>query len=218
MGALTMNNSIETRLRATPVVPLIQAESDAVAVATARALVAGGLTVLEVVMRTDAALDCLRAIGRDVPDAIVGAGTVLSEEHARSAAAAGARFIVSPGLHEDVVRASQEAGLPVFPGTATATEVQRAWNMGLRLLKFFPAGQAGGVPMLRALASVFRDVRFMPTGGVSASNLADYLALPAVAACGGSWLTPREAIAAGDWQAVTDLAKQAIAIAGAARG
>jgi 2-dehydro-3-deoxyphosphogluconate aldolase/(4S)-4-hydroxy-2-oxoglutarate aldolase len=218
MGALTMTSIIETRLRATPVVPLIQADSDAVAVATARALVAGGLTVLEVVMRTDAALDCLRAIGRDVPDAIVGAGTVLSAEHARSAAAAGARFIVSPGLHEDVVRASQEAGLPVFPGTATATEVQRAWNMGLRLLKFFPAGQAGGVPMIKALASVFRDVRFMPTGGVSASNLADYLALPAVAACGGSWLTPREAIAAGDWQAVTDLAKQAIAIAGAARG
>lgn len=218
MGALTMTDFIEARLRATPVVPLIQADEETVAVATARALVEGGLTVLEVVMRTDAALNCLRAIGREVPDAIVGAGTVLSAEHARSAAAAGARFIVSPGLHEDVVRASQEAGLPVFPGTATATEVQRAWNMGLRLLKFFPAGQAGGVPMIKALASVFRDVRFMPTGGVSASNLAEYLALPAVAACGGSWLTPKEAIATGDWQAVTALAKQAITIAETARG
>jgi 2-dehydro-3-deoxyphosphogluconate aldolase/(4S)-4-hydroxy-2-oxoglutarate aldolase len=174
--------------------------------------------VLEVVMRTDAALDCLRAIGREVPDAIVGAGTVLSAEHARSAAAAGACFIVSPGLHEDVVRAAQEAGLPAFPGTATATEVQRAWNLGLRAVKFFPAGQAGGIPMIKALASVFRDVRFMPTGGVSAANLADYLAVPAVIACGGSWLTPKEAIAAGDYRAVTVLAREAVAIANTVRG
>jgi 2-dehydro-3-deoxyphosphogluconate aldolase/(4S)-4-hydroxy-2-oxoglutarate aldolase len=215
---MTTPTFIEARLRATPVVPLIQADDESVAVATARALVEGGLTVLEVVLRTAVALDCLRAIGREVPDAIVGAGTVLSAEHARSAAAAGARFIVSPGLHEDVVRAAREAGLPVFPGTATATEVQRAWNMGLRLLKFFPAGQAGGVPMIKALSSVFRDVRFMPTGGISASNLADYLAVPAVVACGGSWLTPQEAIAAGDYAAVTELAKGAVAIANTARG
>ena len=106
----------------------------------------------------------------------------------------------------EVITAARENGLPVFPGVATASEVQWAWNLGLRNLKFFPAGQAGGVPMIKALASVFRDVRFMPTGGVSAANLADYLAVPAVIACGGSWLTPKEAIAEGNFQAITDLA------------
>lgn len=218
MGALTMSETIENRLQSTPVVPLIQAEVPAVAIATATALVEGGLRVLEVVMRTEAALECLAAVGKALPDALVGAGTVLSSEHARSAIASGAQFIVSPGLHEDVVGAANEAGLPVFPGIATATELQRAWNMGLRTVKFFPAGQAGGVAMIKALASVFRDVRFMPTGGVSASNLADYLAPPAVIACGGSWLTPKEAIAAGDFRTVTDLAVQAVTIAKTARG
>jgi 2-dehydro-3-deoxyphosphogluconate aldolase/(4S)-4-hydroxy-2-oxoglutarate aldolase len=218
MGASTMTETVESRLRTTPVVPLIQADDPAVAVATARALVDGGLGVLEVVMRTQAALACMRAIAAEVPDALMGAGTVLSTEHAHSALDAGARFIVSPGLSEDVVRVASDAGLPVFPGVATATELQRAWNLGLRIVKFFPAGQAGGVAMIKALASVFRDVRFMPTGGVSASNLADYLAVPAVIACGGSWLTPKEAIAAGDYRAVTELAAQAVAIAAKTRG
>jgi 2-dehydro-3-deoxyphosphogluconate aldolase/(4S)-4-hydroxy-2-oxoglutarate aldolase len=218
MGASTMTETVESRLRTTPVVPLIQADDPAVAVATARALVDGGLGVLEVVMRTQAALACMRAIAAEVPDALMGAGTVLSTEHAHSALDAGARFIVSPGLSEDVVRVASDAGLPAFPGVATATELQRAWNLGLRIVKFFPAGQAGGVAMIKALASVFRDVRFMPTGGVSASNLADYLAVPAVIACGGSWLTPKEAIAAGDYRAVTELAAQAVAIAAKTRG
>jgi 2-dehydro-3-deoxyphosphogluconate aldolase/(4S)-4-hydroxy-2-oxoglutarate aldolase len=215
---LNTTDSIEARLQSTPVVPLIQAGDPAVAVATARALLEGGLTVLEVVMRTDAALQCIEAIAQQVPEAIVGAGTVLSRVHANAAAAAGARFIVSPGLHEDVVAAAAEHGLPVFPGVATATEAQRAWNMGLRVLKFFPAGQAGGVPMIKALASVFRDVRFMPTGGVSADNLAEYLAVPAVIACGGSWLTPAADIAAGNYDAVRELAAEAVAIARKARG
>jgi len=212
-----MTETIESRLRTTPVVPLIQADDPAVAVATARALVAGGLAVLEVVMRTEAALDCMRAIAAEVPEALMGAGTVLSSAHARSAVDAGARFIVSPGLSEDVVRVAGDAGLPAFPGVATASELQRAWNLGLRIVKFFPAGQAGGVPMIKALASVFRDVRFMPTGGVSAANLPEYLAVPAVIACGGSWLTPKEAIAAGDYRAVTDLAAEAVAIAAKTR-
>lgn len=213
-----MTEAIESRLTSTPVVPLIQADDPAVAVATARALIEGGLCVLEVVMRTPAALDCMRAIAAEVPDALMGAGTVLSAEHARSAVNAGARFIVSPGLSEDVVSVAREAGLTAFPGVATATELQRAWNLGLRVVKFFPAGQAGGVAMIKALASVFRDVRFMPTGGVSATNLPEYLAVPAVIACGGSWLTPKEAIAGGDYQVVADLAAQAVAIAAKARG
>ena len=218
MGEPNMTESIETRLQATPVVPLIQAEDPAVAVATARALLDGGLRIQEVVMRTDAALDCMRAIAAEVPGAVMGAGTVLSAEHARSALDAGARFIVSPGLHEAVVGVAADAGLPVFPGIATATELQRAWNMGLRTVKFFPAGQAGGIPMIKALASVFRDVRFMPTGGVSAANLGDYLAVPAVVACGGSWLTPKDAVAAGDYATVTRLAAEAIEIARKTRG
>lgn len=209
---------IEARLDARPIVPLLQAHDSTIAVATAKALVTGGLTVLEVVMRTDAALECLRAIREQVPEAITGAGTVLSSEHAQAAVKAGAQFLVSPGLHENVVSVAFDHRLPVFPGVATATEAQRAWNMGLRVLKFFPAGQAGGVGMIKALAAVFRDVRFMPTGGVTAGNLAEYLALPAVIACGGSWLTPKEAITAGDYDAVTALATEAVAVAGKARG
>lgn len=212
-----MPNEIETRLESTPVVPLIQAEDPQVAVATARALLAGGLQVLEVVMRTSSALDCVSRINAELPDAIVGAGTVLNAAHAEAAAAAGARFLVSPGLDEGVVEHAAKKGLPVYPGVATATEAQRAWNMGLRTLKFFPASQAGGVSMIKSLASVFRDVRFMPTGGISATNLPDYLALPAVVACGGSWLTPPEAVARGDFGAVTALAREAVSIARQAR-
>jgi 2-dehydro-3-deoxyphosphogluconate aldolase/(4S)-4-hydroxy-2-oxoglutarate aldolase len=208
-----MNVSLEQLLQRTPVVPLIQAEDPEVAIATARALQAGGLSIVEVVMRTEAALDCMHALSESVPDTVVGAGTVLSAGHAKAARAAGAQFIVSPGLHDDVVTEARQSGLPVFPGVATATEVQRAWNLGLRVVKFFPASHAGGTPMIKALASVFRDMRFMPTGGISASNLAEYLAVPAVIACGGSWLTPKDAIAAGDYATVEDLAAKAVKLA-----
>ena len=126
---------------------------------------------------------------------------------------AGAKFIVSPGLYAPVVEYARSAGLPIFPGVATASEAQNAWNMGLRSLKFFPASLAGGPAMLKALGSVYRDVRFMPTGGVSAGNLGEYLALPNVLACGGSWLTPKAAIAAGNYQIITDLAAEALDIA-----
>jgi 2-dehydro-3-deoxyphosphogluconate aldolase/(4S)-4-hydroxy-2-oxoglutarate aldolase len=204
-------------LNAAPVVPLIQADKPAVAVATARALLEGGLTVHEVVMRTPAALDCVAAIRAEVPGAVVGAGTVLGGDHARDAADAGAAFLVSPGLHDSVVKVARERGLPLLPGVATATEAQAAWNLGLRAVKFFPASLAGGVPMLKALSSVFRDLRFMPTGGVSSENLAEFLALPAVLACGGSWLTPAPAIERGDWGSVTALAADARHIARQAR-
>lgn len=209
---------IEERLDKTPVVPLVQADDPDVAVRIAQALVAGGLIVIEVVFRTDAALACLEAVGRNVPEAIVGAGTVLAQAQATAAAEAGARFIVSPGLEESVVAAARARGLPVFPGVVTATELQRAWNLGLRTVKFFPAGAAGGTATLKALAAPFREMRFMPTGGVSARNLADWLAVPQVLACGGSWLTPASAIAAGDYGRITALAVEAREIAAAARG
>lgn len=206
------------RLQRAPVVPLVQAEEAPVAVATAKALVAGGLSVIEVVLRTDAALTCLGEIAEKVPGAIVGAGTVLTAAQARAALDSGAEFIVSPGLDADVVRIARDAGVPVFPGIATATELQMAWNLGLEVVKFFPAGLAGGTAMLNALSAVFRKVKFMPTGGVSAQNLPDYLALPAVIACGGSWLTPAAAIARGDYAEVTRLAAESLIIAGQARG
>ncbi len=201
-----------------PVVPVVVIDDADKAVPVAEALVAGGLPIIEVTMRTAAAADAIAAIADRVPDAFVGAGTVLSADHAHAIVAAGAKFIVSPGLHEDVVSAARELSVPIIPGVATATEAQQAWNMGLRMLKFFPAEQAGGVPMIKALASVFRDVVFMPTGGVSTANLKDYLELPAVLACGGSWLTPARAIADGDFDRITTLASEALAIAKEVRG
>ena len=196
-----------------PVIPVVVIDEVDKAVPVAKALVAGGLPIIEVTMRTAAAPAAIAAIAAEVPDAHVGAGTVLSAEQAHTIVAAGARFIVSPGLHEEVVAAASELGVPIIPGVATATETQRAWNMGLRELKFFPAEQAGGVAMIKALSSVFRDVSFMPTGGVTPANLKDYLAHSFVLACGGSWLTPAAAIAAGDYEQITVLAREALATA-----
>ncbi|MGB5512193.1 MAG: bifunctional 4-hydroxy-2-oxoglutarate aldolase/2-dehydro-3-deoxy-phosphogluconate aldolase [Woeseiaceae bacterium] len=201
-----------------PVVPLVQTDDPEVAVKTSRALAAGGLKVAEVVFRTDRALECLQAVADNVPEMIAGAGTVLSAEQANAALAHGAKFIVSPGLDDGVVGVAREHDVPVYPGIMTPSELQHAFNLGLDTVKFFPASIAGGVPALKALASVFRTMKFMPTGGVSPGNLADFLAVPAVLACGGSWLTPADKIAAGDYDAVTRLAADAVAIARKARG
>ena len=212
-----MTPQISTLLEATSVVPLIQANDPAVAVKIARALAAGGLTVVEVVLRTTEALDCLRAIAAEVDEVIPGAGTVLTAAQATDVIEAGAKFIVSPGLDDGVVKVAHAVDLPIYAGVATATEVQRAHNLGLKAVKFFPASLAGGIPMLKALSSVFGDMRFMPTGGVSATNLPNFLAVPSVLACGGSWITPADAIAAGDYEAITRLAQQAVNIAQTAR-
>ncbi len=205
------------RLNATPVVPLIAATDADTGVKTARALVEGGLTVLEIVLRTPASMEALQAICEQVPEAISGAGTVLTAAQAEETVKRGAQFIVSPGLTEGVVKTAQANDVPILAGIATATELQQAYNYDLRTVKFFPAGLAGGPKMLKAFSSVFQGVKFMPTGGVSAANLGDYLANPAVLACGGSWLTPADAIASGDYAAVTKLAKEAVAIAKQAR-
>lgn len=201
----------------TPVVPLVKAEDPATAVEISRALAAGGLRVVEVLFRTDRALECLKAVAEQVPEVIAGAGTVLTAEQARMALDNGANFIVSPGLDEAVVRLSQDNRAAVYPGVCTASEFQRAHNLGLDIVKFFPASIAGGIPAIKALASVFRHMRIMPTGGVSPSNLAEYLALSAVVACGGSWLTPDEAIGSGNFSRITELAVEARTIAATAR-
>lgn len=202
-------------LKAKRVVPLVQSDDPKTALKISEALLEGGLDVLEVVLRTDAALDCLEAIAKEFPHAHVGAGTVISADQSKEVIRRGATFIVSPGLDPASVKVAQDAGLPILPGISTATELTQAWNLGLRTVKLFPASLVGGPKMLKALSSVFRDVQFMPTGGVSAANLNEYLAVPAVLACGGSWLTPAAAVESGDFAAITKLAKDAIAIANA---
>ena len=205
------------RLASAPVVPLV-GDSDAErAVATARALGQGGLSVIEVVLRSEGALEAMKAIIDRGGDLIVGAGTVLTLDQAKEVRDAGAQFIVCPGLVDEIAEYCLGEAIPFFPGTMTAGEVQRAYALGLREVKFFPASLAGGVPMLKAFGSVFREMKFMPTGGVSPENLPDFLALPHVIACGGSWLTPADAIALSQFDVVTDLAKQAVQIAAGAR-
>lgn len=204
-------------LKDVSVVPVVVIDDASKAVPVAQALVAGGLSVIEVTMRTAAAIEAVKAMSSEVPEAVVGAGTVLNSEQAHKIVAAGARFIVSPGLSEDVVAAARDLSVPIIPGIATATEAQRAWNLGLRAVKFFPAEQAGGIGMLRALAAVFGDLRFMPTGGVTPGNVREYLEMPAVLACGGSWLTPANAMAKSDYGQITDLATEAVALVNDAR-
>ncbi|RZV43562.1 MAG: bifunctional 4-hydroxy-2-oxoglutarate aldolase/2-dehydro-3-deoxy-phosphogluconate aldolase, partial [Acidimicrobiales bacterium] len=162
-----MSDSLFSILRGAPVVPLVQSDDPEEAVAISKALLAGGLNVLEVVLRTDKAFECLEAIAKAYPAAHVGAGTVLNAEQARKAIDHGATFIVSPGLDDGVVNVAKENKMHVLPGIATATELQRAWNMGLRAVKCFPAGVVGGPKMIKALSSAFRDMEFMPTGGVN---------------------------------------------------
>ena len=189
-----------------PVIPVIVLNDLAHAVPMARALVAGGVRMLEVTLRTPQALACIEAIARAVPEAVVGAGTVRSRADAQAAASAGARFAVSPGYTNAVGQACRDVGLALLPGVATGSEIMMAQEDGFTELKFFPAMQAGGPAMLKAWSGPFFDVRFCPTGGVSLQNAADFLALPNVVCVGGSWLVPADAMAAGDWARITQLA------------
>ena len=192
-----------------PVIPVIVLADLAHAVPLARALLAGGIRMLEVTLRTPVALACIEAIARDVPEAVVGAGTVRSAADAQAAALAGARFAVSPGYTHAVGRACLDLELPLLPGVATAGEIMAAQQDGYNELKFFPALQAGGLGLLKAWQGPFGDVRFCPTGGVTAANAGELLALSNVVCVGGSWLTPADAVAGGDWARITQLAHQA---------
>lgn len=195
-----------------PVIPVIVIEHAEHAVPMARALFEGGIRVLEVTLRTPAALAAIAAIAQSLPDVIVGAGTVRSGADARAALAAGARFAVSPGWSPRVAAACREIGLALLPGVATASEVMLAADEGFRFLKFFPAAAAGGTAMLKAWASPFADVAFCPTGGITAASAPDYLALANVKVVGGSWLTPPDALAAADWPRIEALAREAAAL------
>ena len=196
-----------------PVIPVIVLTDVAQAVLMARALVAGGIRMLEVTLRTPQALACIEAIAHDVPEAVVGAGTVRSPQDAQASSIAGARFIVSPGYTHALGQACRDVGLPLLPGIATGSEIMMAQADGLRELKFFPAMQAGGPAMLKAWAGPFGDVRFCPTGGVTAANAVEFLSLANVACVGGSWLTPAEALSRGNWAQITALAFQASRLA-----
>ena len=195
-----------------PVIPVIVINKLEDAVPMARALVAGGVRVLEVTLRTPIALQCMEAIARDVPEAVLGAVTIRSVADAKAAKDVGCVFGVSPGYTSQIGNACRELDLPLLPGTATGSEVMQATADGYSFLKFFPAMQAGGIPMLKALGGPFTDVVFCPTGGITAESAPQFLALPNVKVCGGSWLTPADAVAAKDWGRITQLAKEASAL------
>ena len=195
-----------------PVIPVIVIQRLEQAVPLAQALVEGGVKVLEVTLRTPVALAAIEAIARAVPKAVVGAGTLRLPADAKAARDAGSRFAVSPGYTSALGAACREAGLPLLPGVATGSEVMAAMADGLDFLKFFPAQQAGGVPMLKALAGPFPDIAFCPTGGITLETAPQFLALPNVKVCGGSWLTPADAVEQGDWARITRLAREAQAL------
>ncbi len=211
VGANRILTALEV-MRDAPVIPVIVVDKVSDAVPLARALVAGGIRMLEVTLRTPAALGAIEAIASEVPQAVAGAGTVRSEADARAAARAGAQFVVSPGYTGAVGRACRDLGLPLLPGVATGSEIMAAMEDGYTQLKFFPAMQAGGLGMLKAFSGPFFDVKFCPTGGITAANAGEFLALPNVVCVGGSWLTPADAVASGDWDRITGLARAALAL------
>jgi 2-dehydro-3-deoxyphosphogluconate aldolase/(4S)-4-hydroxy-2-oxoglutarate aldolase len=202
-SALAKQAALEAILVPAPIVPVLTIDRVEDAVPLAHALVAGGVKVLEVTFRTEAASAAAKAIIAEVPDAIVGIGTVLNGDDLRRARDLGARFAVSPGATPELLDAAAAGDLPLLPGVATASDVMQAQARGFNLLKFFPAEQAGGIAMLRALAGPFPDTRFCPTGGVNAANVAAWLAEPNVVAAGGSWLCPASDIKAANWEVIT---------------
>lgn len=192
------------------IVPVIAIDDADKAVDLARALVKGGLPVAEVTFRTEAAEEAIRAIVREVPTMIVGAGTVLTKEQADRAIDAGVNFIVSPGFNPVITKYVLDRGVCMLPGTATAGEMEQAMMMGLDVVKFFPAEQNGGVAKLKVLAGPYKTLKWMPTGGVNTDNLTDYLSFPQVLACGGTWMVKKDLIEAGKWDEITDICKKAV--------
>jgi 2-dehydro-3-deoxyphosphogluconate aldolase/(4S)-4-hydroxy-2-oxoglutarate aldolase len=212
---MALNNELTALevMRDAPVIPVIVLNDVTHAVPLARALVAGGIRMLEVTLRTPQALQCIEGIAKAVPEAVVGAGTIRSAADAQAAALAGARFGVSPGYTSAVGKACRDIGLPLLPGVATGSEIMQAQEDGFEQLKFFPAMQAGGLAMLKAWQGPFGDVVFCPTGGIHLGNAPDFLALSNVACVGGSWIVPADAIAAGDWGRIEQLAREATQLA-----
>lgn len=209
MNQVDRQREIERTMRLAPVIPVVVIEDARAAVPMARALVAGGVPAIEVTLRTAAALEAVRAIAAEVEGAVVGVGTVLTQADLLAAYEAGARFAVSPGATVRLLDAAEDIPLPLLPGAATASEAMALLERGYRHLKFFPAVPAGGARLLAAWAGPLPQLRFCPTGGISAASAADFLALPNVLCVGGSWLTPADRLAAADWAGIEQLARAA---------
>ena len=202
-------NQLEELMTLAPVIPVLTVPDVKMAVPMAKALVAGGLPVLEVTLRTEAALDVIKAIATEVPDAIPGAGTVLNRAHLEAVAEAGGRFCVSPGSTPDLILAAAETNMQLLPGAVTATEVMNLLEQDINYMKFFPAEAAGGMPVLKGFSAPLSAARFCPTGGIKPGNAPDYLTLPNVLCVGGTWVCPQEALQNGDWAKIESLAREA---------
>lgn len=201
-------------LQGQPVIPVLLIDKVELAVPLARALAKGGLPAIEITLRTAAALDAIRAVASEVPEAIVGAGTILNAKQYEEAAKAGSRFIVSPGATKYILAAADDSDVPLLPAAITPSEMLALREEGYTHLKFFPAEQAGGAPFLKALSSPLAGTIFCPTGGISLANAKTYLSLPNVVCVGGSWVAPKELLEAGDWDGITKLAAEAAALKG----
>lgn len=203
---------------ASPIIPVMVIEDVKDALPLARALVAGGINVFEITLRTEAALESIRLISQEIPEAITGAGTIINPQQFDAAVEAGAQFIISPGFSPALLEHCQKTpNIPYIPGVATASEMITALDAGLDHLKFFPAEANGGAPVLKAVSAALPQIRFCPTGGVKKENLANYLALPCVGTVGGTWMIPASAIQAKDWETITDLSRQAVKLANSLR-
>ncbi|QXX82375.1 bifunctional 4-hydroxy-2-oxoglutarate aldolase/2-dehydro-3-deoxy-phosphogluconate aldolase [Providencia sp. R33] len=208
-----MNNwkmTAEAILKQGPIVPVIVIKKIEQAVPLAKALVNGGIKVLEVTLRTECAVDAIRLIAQEVPEAIVGAGTVINAKQLADVSQAGAQFAISPGLTDELLAAAVQGNIPLIPGISTVSELMLGMNYGLKEFKFFPAEANGGVKALKAIAGPFSQVRFCPTGGISLANYRDYLALESVLCIGGSWIVPEDALNTGNYEKITQLAQEAI--------
>ena len=203
-------NPILEQFQKLGIIPVVVIDDAKDAVPLAKALCEGGLPVAEVTFRTDAAEEAIRLMAEACPEMLVGAGTVLTTEQVDRSVAAGAKFIVSPGLNPKVVKYCQEKNVPITPGTARPTDIEMALELGLEVVKFFPAEQNGGLPMIKAMAAPYTKVKFMPTGGINAKNLKSYLDFDKIIACGGSWMVPKDLVAAGDFGAIKNLTREAV--------
>ncbi len=205
-------NTVMAHFREVGVVPVVVLEKESSALPTAQALCAGGVDVMEITLRTSAALASIKSIAKDAPEVLVGAGTVLTLDQCKASIDAGARFIVSPGFRADMVRWCLNSSIPVLPGCVTPTEIMQGLDMGISVFKFFPANVYGGLKGMKALSAPFGGIRFVPTGGANADNLAEYLSAPFIHAVGGSWLCAKDDISQGNFEKIEQLAKAASAV------
>jgi len=205
-----LNPSFADLVKNSPILPVLHMENVDDAVNVSRALYQGGITCAEIVLRSPVALACIKAVSEQVPEITVGVGTLTTPQQVKDSVAAGAKFLVSPSFTKNLATAMLETGLPMLPGVVSPSEITQALELGINELKFFPAEQYGGVKTIKALSSVFSQVKFCPTGGVNLNNMADYFANKSIFAVGGSWMVPKELIAKKDWPAITKLSQQAI--------